>query len=160
MPDVYQGAELQALTLVDPDNRGVVDYADRVTRLARLDAGERARDLDDEKLLVTATALRLRREHPDSFIGKGATYSGLAVSTEHALALVRGDESGANVVAVVAREADRLAASGGWGDATVALPEGEWRNLLSDSGNDAFFGDAPLADLLLDLPVALLVRAS
>jgi len=160
VPDVYQGAELQTLTLVDPDNRGVVDYADRVARLARLDAGDRPRDLDDEKLLVTATALRLRRELSDSVVGEDATYSGLATSTDHALALARGDSAGANVIAVVTREADRLAASGGWGGATVALPAGEWRNLLSDSGSDTFVGDAPLLDVLMDLPVALLVRSS
>ncbi|EAP99707.1 putative alpha amylase [Janibacter sp. HTCC2649] len=160
VPDVYQGAELQVLTLVDPDNRGAVDYPDRVARLARLDAGERPRDLDDEKLLVTAAALRLRLENADSFVGEDATYSGLAGSTDHALALARGDASGSNVVAVITREADRLAASGGWGDATLSLPEGEWRNLLSDSGTGAFSGSASLADLLSDLPVALLVRAS
>ncbi|MFC7487956.1 malto-oligosyltrehalose synthase [Knoellia sp. CPCC 206453] len=160
VPDVYQGAELQALTLVDPDNRGLVDYSERVARLARLDAGEGPRDLDDEKLLVTSTALRLRREHFDSFIGSGATYSGPAVSTDHALALARGDSTGAHVVAVVTREADRLAASGGWSRATVALPDGEWRNLLSDSGTVTFSGDARLAEVLVDLPVALLVRAS
>ncbi|WP_353953229.1 malto-oligosyltrehalose synthase [Knoellia sp. S7-12] len=160
VPDVYQGAELQALTLVDPDNRGVVDYGDRVTRLSRLDAGERPRDLDDEKLLVTSAALRLRRERADSFIGAGASYAGLATTTDHALALGRGDSTGITAVAVVTREADRLAASGGWGDATVKVPEGTWRNLLSDSGTDTFSGDVRLADLLIDLPVALMVRQS
>lgn len=160
VPDVYQGAELEALTLVDPDNRGAVDYSDRVARLARLDAGERPRDLDDEKLLVTSTALRLRRDHPDSFSATTATYSGLTVTGDHALAFARGNAAGVGVVAVVAREVDRLAVSGGWGAAIVALPEGEWRNLLSDSETDILSGDAPLADVLLDMPVALLVRAS
>jgi (1->4)-alpha-D-glucan 1-alpha-D-glucosylmutase len=169
VPDVYQGAELQALTLVDPDNRGAVDYTERVERLARLDAGERARDLDDEKLWVTATALRLRREHPRWFVGAAAAYQGLDTTSPHAIALTRGgssqprpsrDESLGGVVAVVTREADRLAATGGFGDATVRLPEGRWRNLLCDSGADTFSGDAVLADVLADLPVALLVRES
>jgi (1->4)-alpha-D-glucan 1-alpha-D-glucosylmutase len=167
VPDVYQGAELQALTLVDPDNRGAVDYTERVERLARLDAGERARDLDDEKLWVTATALRLRREHPRWFVGAAAAYQGLDTTSPHAIALTRGgssqprpsrDESLGGVVAVVTREADRLAATGGFGDATVRLPEGRWRNLLCDSGADTFSGDAVLADVLADLPVALMVR--
>ncbi|WP_245618482.1 malto-oligosyltrehalose synthase [Knoellia aerolata] len=158
VPDVYQGAELQALTLVDPDNRGAVDYAARVERLARLDAGERARDLDDEKLLVTATALRLRRAHPGWFVGDGASYAGVAVTSEHALALARGDENGPQVVAVITREADQLAASGGWGSAHAVLPAGEWRNLLSENDSETFSGSVPLAGLLVDLPVALLVR--
>ncbi len=38
VPDVYQGAELQELTLVDPDNRRPVDYARRARLLAQ-DAG-------------------------------------------------------------------------------------------------------------------------
>ncbi|MFC7489317.1 MULTISPECIES: malto-oligosyltrehalose synthase [unclassified Knoellia] len=160
VPDVYQGAELQALTLVDPDNRGSVDYAERVERLARLDAGERPRDLDDEKLLVTSTALRLRREHPEWFVGDTATYSGLDTTSDFAVALCRGDDSGPRVVTVVTRGADSLAASGGWGDADMELPAGEWRNLLSESETQRFSGPVEMADLLVDLPVALLVRTS
>lgn len=159
-PDVYQGAELQVLTLVDPDNRGEVDYDERRARLDRLDAGERPHDLDDEKLLVTATALRLRRQQPDTFVGPEATYEPVATSTPHALALARGDAHGLRVVAVVTREADRLAAVGGLGDATVSLPDGTWRNLLSDNAPDTFTGDAALTDVLADVPVALLVEES
>ncbi|CAN7380328.1 malto-oligosyltrehalose synthase [Knoellia sp. LjRoot47] len=158
VPDVYQGAELQALTLVDPDNRGAVDYTERTARLARLDDGERPRDLDDEKLLVTTTALRARRERPEVFVGAGSTYDPVATTSSHALALARGDASGPQVVAVVTREADRLVASGGFGDATVSLPEGKWRNLLSQSASGEFSSEASLGSVLADLPVALLVR--
>ncbi|MFW5471960.1 malto-oligosyltrehalose synthase [Knoellia sp. CPCC 206450] len=158
VPDVYQGAELQALTLVDPDNRGAVDYDERVERLGRLDAGERPRDLDDEKLLVTAAGLRVRRELPEVFVGSGSTYEAVVTSSPHALALARGDDSGPQVVVVVTREADRLAEAGGFGDATVSLPEGEWRNVLSESATGVFGGEATLSDVLADLPVALLRR--
>ena len=160
VPDVYQGAELLTLTLVDPDNRGAVDYAERTERLARLDAGGRPRDLDDEKLRVTATALRLRRANPAWFVGESATYAGVDVTSEHAVALARGDASGPQVVAVVTRSADRLAAADGWGTATVSLPSGEWRDLLSDNDSPPLSGEAPLAKVLVDLPVALLVRTS
>lgn len=158
VPDVYQGAELQLLTLVDPDNREVADLAEREARLGRLDAGERPADLDDEKLLVTAAALRLRRDEPEAFIGSDATWSSVASSSPHAIALARGDASGPRVVAVVTRAADRLAAAGGFVESTVSLPDGEWRNLLSDRGVDHFTGDVRLADLTADLPVALLRR--
>ncbi|MDT0214680.1 malto-oligosyltrehalose synthase [Rothia sp. ARF10] len=158
VPDVYQGAELQALTLVDPDNRGAVDYPERRARLQRLDAGERPSDLDDEKLLVTAASLRLRRQLAEVFVGPESTYEAVATTSPHALGLARGDASGPKVVAVVTRAADRLADAGGFGDTTVALPEGEWRNLLSHSGRDEFAGEARLVDLLADLPVALLER--
>ena len=36
VPDIYQGCELWDFSLVDPDNRRPVDFADREQRLARL----------------------------------------------------------------------------------------------------------------------------
>ena len=64
VPDVYQGCEIVMLSLVDPDNRRPVDWTDRGERLERVLADEPAFDLDDEKLRVTARALRLRRDLP------------------------------------------------------------------------------------------------
>lgn len=163
VPDVYQGGELQLLTLVDPDNRGLVDFGVRAERLDRLDAGDRPRDLDDEKLLVTAAALRLRRDRREWFVGADAFYDGVAVESPYAVAFVRGDASGPAVVTVVTRSADTLARAGGFTDELLSLPPGEWRNLLSDNGAGAtaaspMSGEVRLADLLADLPVALLVR--
>jgi (1->4)-alpha-D-glucan 1-alpha-D-glucosylmutase len=162
VPDVYQGTELVDLTLVDPDNRRPVDFGPRRERLARLDGlrpGERAGDLDDEKLLVTSRALRLRRDHPEWFTGPEATYAAVPATSAHALAVGRGDSAGVHVVAVVTRLSERLAASGGWGDAAVAVPPGAWHEVLTgrDLTVEAEEG-WPLADLLRDLPVALLVR--
>ncbi|MEJ2578098.1 MAG: malto-oligosyltrehalose synthase [Kineosporiaceae bacterium] len=124
VPDLYQGCELTDLSLVDPDNRRPVDFAARAARLARLDAGEPPADLDDEKLLVTSRALRLRREHPDWFGPAGADpagagpadadptgagpadaagragaapvagYAPVATTTGHALAFARGPVAG------------------------------------------------------------------
>jgi len=48
---------------------------------------------------------------------------------------------------------DRL---GGWGEHTVALPEGDWHDVLADRPVDG--GVQPLSVLLDRLPVALLVR--
>jgi (1->4)-alpha-D-glucan 1-alpha-D-glucosylmutase len=44
VPDIYQGCELWNLSLVDPDNRGPVDFAHRQALLAELE--ERARSTD------------------------------------------------------------------------------------------------------------------
>jgi (1->4)-alpha-D-glucan 1-alpha-D-glucosylmutase len=159
VPDVYQGTELVDLSLVDPDNRRPVDYSARRDRLAHLDAGEGPRDLDDEKLLVTSRTLRLRRDHPEWFIGADATYAAVPTSSEHAVAVGRGDGNGAQVVAIATRLENRLRADGGWLAATVSLPEGDWVDLLSG----AFVarpadGQIELAGLLCALPVALLVR--
>ena len=73
VPDVYQGSELVDLSLVDPDNRRPVDWTDSA-RAARAARRRRAGafDLDDEKLLVTTRALRLRRDLPEVFVGEGS----------------------------------------------------------------------------------------
>jgi (1->4)-alpha-D-glucan 1-alpha-D-glucosylmutase len=159
VPDVYQGSELVDLSLVDPDNRRPVDYTARRDRLARLDAGATARDLDDEKLLVTSRALRLRRDHPEWFTGEHATYAAVPTASAHALAVGRGDDSGTQVVAVVTRLGERLRAGGGWGAATLDLPDGAWVDVLTNRPVvRAADGGVRLSDLLGALPVALLVR--
>ncbi len=162
VPDVYQGTELVTLTLVDPDNRRAVDYAERAARLQRLDAAEQPRDLDDEKLLVTSRALRLRREHPEWFVGEQSTYAAVPSGSEHLLAFARGDQSGPQVVTLATRFSARLARSGGWGGARLALPPGRWRDVLSaaviDGPAEASEGIL-VSDVLGERPVALLVRA-
>jgi (1->4)-alpha-D-glucan 1-alpha-D-glucosylmutase len=90
VPDIYQGCELVDLSLVDPDNRRPVDFADRVARLARLDQGESPRDLDDEKLLAVSRLLRLRRDRPDWFLETGA-YEPLETGRDDVVAFRRGD---------------------------------------------------------------------
>ncbi|HET8987389.1 MAG TPA: malto-oligosyltrehalose synthase [Humibacillus sp.] len=160
VPDVYQGTDLVDLSLVDPDNRRLVDYDDRRRRLARLDAGAGPADLHDEKLLVTAAALRTRREWSECFVGPGATYEPLDTTSPHAVAFGRGLQGEISVVAVVTRLAGRLHDAGGFGDATVTLPDGSWSDVLSQRTVGG--GAVPLASLVGasdGLPVALLVRA-
>ena len=158
VPDVYQGCEIAMLSLVDPDNRRPVDWTDRGERLERVLADDPAFDLDDDKLRVTARALALRRELPDVFVGEATTYAGLRTTSEHALAFARGDAGGPRVVTVVTRAAGLLAAAGGFGEATVDVPAGEWRDVLSECVVVSDGSGVPLVDLLTDRPVALLVR--
>jgi (1->4)-alpha-D-glucan 1-alpha-D-glucosylmutase len=158
VPDVYQGCEIGMLSLVDPDNRRPVDWTDRAERLERVLADEPAFDLDDEKLRVTARALRLRRDLPEVFVGEATTYAGLPTTSEHAVAFARGDGDGPSVVTVVTRAAGLLEAAGGFGDATVAVPPGDWTDVLSDRGLTTDGSGVRLADLLHERPVALLAR--
>ena len=156
VPDVYQGCELVDLSLVDPDNRRPVDFAERRRRLARLDAGEKPADVHDEKLLVTATALRLRRAHPEWFTGREATYRPLPTTTGNAIAFGRGEGDAVSAVAVATRLPLALARRGGWGEHTLSLPPGPWRNLLT--GRTIEGGSVALAPLLDRYPVAILAR--
>ena len=151
VPDVYQGCEIVDLSLVDPDNRRPVDHAEIDTRLARLDAGHPPRDLHDEKLLVTSRALQLRRARPEMF-GPQSRYEPLRATGPHLIGYSRGD-----AITLVTRWPGRLAASGGWGEAVVVVPDGDWRDALT--GRAVTAGTVQIADLFADLPVALLVRA-
>jgi (1->4)-alpha-D-glucan 1-alpha-D-glucosylmutase len=154
VPDVYQGSELWEQSLVDPDNRRPVDFEARRNALAWVRAGERpvlTSSVDDPghaKLLVTQAALTLRRDQPQRFTTYApATARGDAAG--HVLAFDRG-----GAISVATRLPVGLAEHG-WGDTVLHLPDGEWADLLT--GRE-YAGDAPLHEVLGDLPVALLVR--
>jgi (1->4)-alpha-D-glucan 1-alpha-D-glucosylmutase len=139
--DIYQGCELESYAVVDPDNRRPVDYDVRRKALA---------DLTDPKLLVTATAARLRRDRPGLV---GASYTPLEVTgqrQEHAIGFRRGDD----VATVVTRLPVGLARADGWGDTEIRLPGDGWHDLLTGRS----VSDVRIATLLERLPVALLVR--
>jgi (1->4)-alpha-D-glucan 1-alpha-D-glucosylmutase len=59
------------------------------------------------------------------------------------------------VVAVATRLPVGLAARGGWGETTLALPEGSWTDALTGFSTSS---RVPLADLLTRYPVALLLN--
>ena len=68
VPDLYQGDELEALALVDPDNRRPVDWPRRRRLLDELRAGVPPTE-QSEKLYVTWKALELRARRPEAFVG-------------------------------------------------------------------------------------------
>ncbi|MBW0091858.1 malto-oligosyltrehalose synthase [Pseudonocardia sp. KRD-184] len=155
VPDVYQGTELFEYSLVDPDNRRPVDWAERRDLLARLDGGWLP-DVDADgaaKLLVTISALRLRRRRPGLFDGYRAVPA-QGPAAGHAVAFSRSS----SLVAVATRLPVGLAARGGWGDTVLPLPDAatDWVDVVSGTAVD---GSAlALGTLLARYPVALLVR--
>jgi (1->4)-alpha-D-glucan 1-alpha-D-glucosylmutase len=68
VPDFYQGDELEALALVDPDNRRPVDWDARRRALAELRAGALPTG-ETRKLYVTSRTLELRAAHEEAFAG-------------------------------------------------------------------------------------------
>jgi (1->4)-alpha-D-glucan 1-alpha-D-glucosylmutase len=142
VPDVYQGTELWDDSLVDPDNRRAVDYAARRAAL---------KELQHPKIRVVATALRVRRAHPETFLRGGyvpVLASGEA--SDHVVAFRRGDD----VLVAVTRYTVRLAESG-WGNTVVPLPDGTWTDALNGA---VASGATSAAQLFSDLPVVLLER--
>ena len=114
VPDVYQGDELEALSLVDPDNRRPVDWAARRAALARLRAGAEPADFGERKLDLIRRALALRARRPEAFAG---SYEPIDAGPD-VCAYVRGGE----VLVVVPVRAGA--------SADVDAP-GDWRPVLS-----------------------------
>jgi (1->4)-alpha-D-glucan 1-alpha-D-glucosylmutase len=146
--DVYQGTELADLSLVDPDNRRPVDWSRRAELLEQLDAGTLPGpdDVDGAKLLVVSRVLRLRRELPGAFLAEGS-YEPLDAGGR-AVAFARGGRV-VTVAPVRAADVQRR----GWGEDAVELPPGRWTDVLTGAARE---GRVRLADLLADLPVAVL----
>jgi (1->4)-alpha-D-glucan 1-alpha-D-glucosylmutase len=69
VPDIYQGDELEALSLVDPDNRRPVDWGARRAALDHLSSGGGPRDYGERKLDLIRRTLALRARRPDAFTG-------------------------------------------------------------------------------------------
>ncbi|HWT22423.1 MAG TPA: malto-oligosyltrehalose synthase [Solirubrobacteraceae bacterium] len=142
VPDVYQGDELPAYSLVDPDNRRPVDWAVRRALLDQVRAGAPVAP-EAAKLALVHRLLALRARRPEAFAGG---YEALDAGPA-CCAFVRG---GAVLVAVATR---RGAVTG-----DVALPAGEWRPALGGPAVSRA-GRQALGDLLDELGIAVLERA-
>ena len=176
IPDFYQGNEFWDFSLVDPDNRRLVDFAQRRGELEAVASDFEMRGLaaidtwfdrpnDGRiKMWITTAALRLRHVRAESF--EGAGYQPLALrgaKAAHAFAFARSDGDTC-VIAVVGRF---FATLGGarptgtvWDKTNLELPRGlhgrRWRDSLTGRvfapEETTLFLDA----LFAHLPVALL----
>ena len=171
VPDFYQGTELWNLRLVDPDNRRPVDFRHRVASLERLARGSDPREFLRDvhgaktKLLVTARALRVRREHAELF-AEGA-YVPLEVHgprASHVVAFARRRRS-EWAIAVAPRLVAGIAGpkrppvGSMWEGTRIFLPPAApraWVDALCGSEVRAAHGKLDLTDVLGRFPVALL----
>ncbi len=149
LPDIYQGCELFDLSLVDPDNRRSVDYTLRRRMLDQVERLETAADvlrLNDPrltKLWLTHRVLHTRRRHVAAFKGD---YEPLHSDGDDALvAFIRGG----SVISVARTRGASLGA-------TLTLPNGTWRNALT---NQTLSGGRMSSEAVLaELNVAMLVK--
>ncbi len=183
VPDIYQGNELWAFSLVDPDNRAPVDYDLRRQCLEALQAREEIQPLLAEmladiadgrlKLYLTWRLLQLRRRLPDVFAQGG--YLPLATrgrAADHLCAFARclGERC---VIVVTGRWYARLGFGGDtfplgeavWGDSGIEIRAelaGTYRDTLS--GQRLQFDSAAgpvecaVAGLFAHLPFVVLVK--
>lgn len=165
VPDLYQGTEGWDLSLVDPDNRRAVDFAQRRQWLddaapwPQLLAQWRSGQC---KARLVARLLQLRAALPELF-ARG-DYKPLHADREYServLAFRRQHGDSALVVAV-----PRLAAgidiavprlpAGYWQDGMLVLPDGRYRHLPDGRVLEVQGGRIALAELFLHSPVAVL----
>jgi (1->4)-alpha-D-glucan 1-alpha-D-glucosylmutase len=175
VPDTYQGGELWNQSLVDPDNRRAVDYGLRRRHLTDITAKLANRKallselLDGYadgriKLYVMHLALQLRRGKPDLFVqGDYVALDG----GEHVVAFTRGFES-ERLVCVVPHLSAKLTRGAAarfpigkvWAEqALQGLEPGKYYQVFTGEFVDVR-ATTPLAELLADFPVAVLVKVA
>jgi len=107
IPDFYQGTELWDLSLVDPDNRGLVDYALHQERLAELQGLQQklnpiefiqflSQHADNGliKMYVTLTSLHYRKAHPSLLLnGSYRALDAQGERAEHICGFLRQDKN-------------------------------------------------------------------
>jgi (1->4)-alpha-D-glucan 1-alpha-D-glucosylmutase len=173
VPDFYQGTELPAFTLVDPDNRAPVDFDAAAAHLNSLENEPDVQALFEDsdgaraKLYVTAKLLRFRAA--DAALFALGSYQPLQVEGEkkdHVFAFSRTHE-GRSCVVIVPRWSARL--MGGemrlpvgevWADTRVLLGNAdiELRAVLTSQPVRVMpeDGSLRLADVLSGFPLAVL----
>jgi (1->4)-alpha-D-glucan 1-alpha-D-glucosylmutase len=167
VPDVYQGAELWDFSLVDPDNRRAVDFAERSRMLDRIDeelTRERVRALERRlaawqdgsiKLAVTRILLALRaREAPLFMHGNYAPCAATGPRAQEIVAFVREHERRL-VVTAVQRFPVRGERSRDW--AGTRLPVGRRVRAVDVLTGRSIEGESlDPAELFATLPIAVL----
>lgn len=177
--DFYQGSELWDLRLVDPDNRGPIDFERRVAALKQIAAADSAdpkrilSDLVEQwqdgrvKLYLIWKALTFRREHSDLFAdGQLIPLESAGCHAQNAVAFLRRTPSSTALVAFP-RWLSQISAKDSkpfdWCDTHIILAANSpstWTNVLSHSRVTAEWKkDRPclMLDEILDgFPVALL----
>ncbi|MFL6716372.1 MAG: malto-oligosyltrehalose synthase, partial [Burkholderiaceae bacterium] len=165
VPDLYQGAEFWDLSLVDPDNRRLVDYDARRNALAAADA---LQDFDrmlwqkaQIKQPLIQRVLQLRAREPALFDeGDYLPLQARGAKAEHVVAFLRRHRGRTLLVAALRLPAQGpQPGSGDWGDTELVLPEtvAQWTDLLSDRMVQGGAQALRLDVLLGERPVAVLI---
>jgi (1->4)-alpha-D-glucan 1-alpha-D-glucosylmutase len=156
VPDFYQGTELWDLSLVDPDNRRPVDYAERNRLLDRCENMSGPQTLLEwdtglPKLWLISRLLKLRHARPVDFSPESKYQPLVAQGTRlgNLLAFRRGE----NLIVAVPRFLTSI--GNDWSDTRLPLPQGTWRHAFTEA---EVTGPVSAEDLFGKFPVALLIR--
>ncbi len=182
VPDVYQGCDLWDLRLVDPDNRGPVDFTlraallDEIEKRSKQDPLPLARELVQNwhdgriKLYLIWRILNLRRKYPRVFLdGQFLTMNTAGRRKANLIAYAR-RRGNTWIMTVVPRWLARSKAPpdlsglhGFWLGSHIALPRNaprSWLNVLTGETVETSRRRAPtlpLPEVFRNLPVAVLI---
>ena len=157
VPDIYQGAEQWNFSMVDPDNRRPVDFAERQRAFCtETSFSKLVKNWDDGRLKqsVTHKLLRLRAEHPELFLR--GSYHALDTNDERVCAYYRAYDD--KIVAVAVQLYPSLDLKNGkQSKGVLEFPEtGSWRNIIDVTTHE---GNLISCKCLFDLlPVAVLLH--
>ncbi|RFU48795.1 malto-oligosyltrehalose synthase [Paraburkholderia sp. DHOC27] len=174
VPDLYQGTELWDFSLVDPDNRRPVDFAQRQAWLAETPPSEFLPEWRNGRIkLAVVQRLLALRAHLPALLSEGA-YVPLKVTGKqagHVVAFAR-RHANAWAVTIATHLAAGLLEEGGdaplvdatqWDDTAIEMPEElksralfDWLSPAAPKVNDD--GLLYLRDALANMPVAVLVE--
>jgi (1->4)-alpha-D-glucan 1-alpha-D-glucosylmutase len=173
VPDFYQGSELWDLRLVDPDNRGVVDF-ERRTALLREVKREASASFAQEltktwrdgriKLYLINKALCLRKRFAPVFtVGEFVPAQVSGGGAQNLIAFYRRSKE-ASALVLAPRWITKSGVDAGgdmsefWKDTAIDSGEGPpWQNVFT---GETFSGKLRTAELLKSFPVALLANQS
>ncbi len=167
VPDFYQGSEFWDLSLVDPDNRRPVDFAERAAVLAAVETPDwesLARHWPDGhiKLAWTRHLLKRRTELSDVFMH--GDYAPLPISgphADHVIAFARRHGRSAAIIAVVKSFAPLTQGGRIWpgADALDGTLDISGYSVEGSDGKTTT-GSLPLSALFRHLPAAVLKARS
>jgi len=149
VPDFYQGSELWDLRLVDPDNRGPIDFAKRTAALesiARADSRQTLRNFVEHwhdgcvKLYLIWKAIRFRRDHVDLFRnGEFVPLQSAGANARNVTAFLRRHGNSWSLAAIP-RWLSQVPTKGNrefnWGDTRLTLPSdspARWNSILTQT---------------------------
>jgi len=174
VPDFYQGSELWDLRLVDPDNRGPIDFKKRAAALdsiAHLDSIQAMQTLVENwhdgciKLYLIWKAIRFRRDHADLFRdGEFIPLQTAGSYSRNVAAFLRRKES-SWALAAVPRWLSQVPTTAeyqfDWGDTTLILPANspaQWNSVLTPTqlatAQEAGEPRVMLSNLFQEFPIA------
>ncbi|PSB07884.1 malto-oligosyltrehalose synthase [Pleurocapsa sp. CCALA 161] len=174
VPDLYQGAELWELSLVDPDNRRPIDYQQRINFLEDIKAKIKqdilqlikeliaTKENGKIKLFLTHQLLKARKEYSEIFLN--GNYQPIEVTGKyrnHIIAFARNHEDKI-LVAIAPRFLTAIIKPGQlplgvevWENTSLKLTNKNWHNLIDCQ---TIVGEnLAVGEIFQNFPVALLI---